>query len=152
MDGDGDGEALCDSGAYELEGAVVSLPEVNISPAVTVTEGHTGTITVTVAVMLSVTSTEPVTVTYVTVTNTATPEEDYQHITGTIVFDPGQTMHYITLTIYGDETTEVDELFIVRLDAVWNAVLGDTEAVITIENDDDPPAVFHTIYLPLILR
>lgn len=91
----------------------------------------------TFTVTLSAPSTQTVTVDYVTIDGTATVADgDYQAITGTITFAPGQTSQTVTVTIVGDNTVEPDETFTVQLSNATGATLADASADGVILNDD----------------
>lgn len=63
---------------------------------------------------------------------------DYHAFSGSRRFFPGDTHRTIHIPIFGDTVPEIDETFTVKLTSASNAVLGDTEAVLTIINDDGP--------------
>lgn len=59
----------------------------------------------------------------------------------TLQFDPGVTVLTVQVTVAGDRTHELDEVFAVQLCDPYGATLGDDVGLGTIRNDDDPPAV-----------
>lgn len=61
---------------------------------------------------------------------------DYSGTTGTLSFPPGTTTQTITIPVTGDTTPEASETFFVNLSSPSNAVIGDTQGVGTIVNDD----------------
>ena len=128
-DGDGDGLAVCDIGAVEARN------QLSIADS-TVSEGNSGTVTAAFTVTLAPTSTVTVSVTYATVDETATGGVDYTPVSGTLVFNPGETEKQIPVPVIGDLDDESDETFGVQLSAPVNADLLDAEATGTIIDDD----------------
>jgi hypothetical protein len=116
-------------------------------------EGDTATQTVTLTVSLSAVSVQTVNVNFATQDGTATAGVDYEAMTGTVTFAPGETNQTIAITIFGDEEVEEDEIFHLVLSGTVNAFLADGTAVITIVNDDEvtPPAGY-TLFLPVVVR
>jgi hypothetical protein len=102
-------------------------------------EGSAGSSSMVFTVMLSPASAAPVTVNYATADGTAKAGSDYVARSGTLVFAPGTTKQTIVVTIDGDTTFESDESFSLMLSGATNAVIGDTNALGTIVNDDAPP-------------
>jgi hypothetical protein len=101
-------------------------------------EGNTGTnttfrFTVTRTGDTSVTST----VDYQTQDQTATvADNDYIAASGTLTFNPGETIKFIDITVIGDDKVESSELFYVNLSNPTNAVIGAATGSGLIENDD----------------
>ena len=54
---------------------------------------------------------------------------------GTVIFSPGVTNQTVTITVNGDTIYESNETFVVTLINVMNALLGDTEALGTIQDN-----------------
>src|SRR5262249_25626487 len=106
---------------------------------VAVTEGNSGTVSAVFTVALSAASTLPVTVSYATADGTATAGGDYQSASGTLTFAPGETNKTISVSAIGDTIDEPDETFSVNLLAPTNAVLGNSQGIGTILDDDAPP-------------
>jgi hypothetical protein len=106
---------------------------------VTVTEGDAGTKTVLFNVTLSPTSAGVVTVDWGTADGTATAGSDYQGVGWTLDFNPGESVHQVSVTINGDTTPENDETFFVNLTNPSGATIGDNQGLGTIRNDDGPP-------------
>jgi hypothetical protein len=117
-----------------------SLPSLTINN-VSATEGASGTKSFIFTVTLSAASSSTVTVPYATADGTATAGSDYQATSGTLSFAPGETQKTIAVTVYGDTTVEPDETFAVNLGTPTNAVLGTSQGVGTILNDDTAPPV-----------
>src|ERR1051325_10730522 len=134
FDGNGNGQAICDIGAFELQ---------EVSPGISITdvaviEGNSGRVTATFKVNLSAPSTQPVTVTFSTANRTANAGPDYVGTSGTLTFDPGETTKTITVVVDGNNTLELDKTFVVNLTSATNAFIADGQGVGTIVNDDGP--------------
>jgi PKD repeat protein len=96
----------------------------------------------TLQVLLSEAATVPVTVQYATSNGTATAGSDYTAANNTLTFAPGETSKNIAVTILPDTLDENDETVNLALTGPVNAVLGaPANGVLTITDDDDPPAV-----------
>ncbi len=103
----------------------------------TVTEGNTGTTSVQLTITLATAATEDVVVGWATTPGSALAGSDFQAVSGTVTFTPGQTTATITVQIVGDVVSEPTESFYVSLNLVSGpAMIGDGLAVITITNDD----------------
>lgn len=76
------------------------------------------------------------TVGFETLPGTATPREDFQAVSGTLVFEPGVRSAFVCVPIMRDTDVEPEETFLVRLGNPSNgATLGaPTEAEVTIVN------------------
>jgi subtilisin family serine protease/subtilisin-like proprotein convertase family protein len=111
------------------------LPSVSIADA-KVTEGNAGTRTISLPVTLSPASGRTVTIDYMTLPGTATADGDFTPINGTLIFNPGQSTKYVTVTLVGDTIAEPDETFLVNLANSPGAVILDGDATGTIQNDD----------------
>lgn len=106
---------------------------------VLIMEGNAGTTNAIFTVSLSVASSQTVRVHYATANGTATAGSDYTAVPDTeLVFTPGQTMRTFNVSIIGDTVGELDETFEVNLTAPQNAVIGDGQAIGTIDNDEGP--------------
>ncbi|KAF0249046.1 MAG: Endoglucanase, partial [bacterium] len=103
---------------------------------VTVTEGNSGTTLANFTVSLSPASALSVTVDFATANGTATAGSDYVASSGTLTFAPGVTSQTISVTVNGDNTVEPDETFFVNLTNLTNAIIGDSQGLGTITNDD----------------
>jgi hypothetical protein len=110
-------------------------PSVNIGDA-TATEGDTGTTAVTFGVSLSVAYDVPVTVNYVTSDGTATAGGDYQAVSASLTFAPGETSKTITVRVIGDRLPEANETFAVNLSGGANATVANGQAIGTIVDDE----------------
>lgn len=121
-------------------------PIVSIDDAV-VTEGDSGTVTAVFTITLSHASSKTITVDVDSTDGTAAAGDDYTAVATTHTFNPGGSLSQtVNVTIFGDETSEGDETFLLSLSNPSNAALGDNQAVGTIIGDD---AVF--LYLPFII-
>ena len=97
-------------------------------------------------VTLSVTATRfgdpntTISVNYATSNGTATAGQDYVATSGTIVFSPGETQKFISITILDDNLIENSENFFVALTGATNASIGSaaSQATVTIADDDSP--------------
>jgi hypothetical protein len=111
-------------------------PSISIGD-MTITEGNTGTKEITFSVTLSFAYSKSITVSYTTADGTATTaDNDYVAKSGTVTFDPSQTMQKITITVNGDRRGEPNETFLVKLTGATNAFLDDTQGVGTIVDDE----------------
>jgi hypothetical protein len=131
-DGQGVGTILTDDSA---------LPVLNILDA-NVAEGDAGTSTLSLTVTLDTPSAQPVQVNFASANGTATTAgADYQARSGTLSFDPGETMQTIDITINGDTLHERDETVLITLSGAVNALVADGNGVGTINNNDTPPTL-----------
>src|SRR6185295_11245554 len=109
-----------------------------------VTEGNIGATTnVFFAFSLSAATARSVSVDYATADLSATggtscsnQGTDYESTSGTISFQPGQTVLIIPIKVCGDTSAEANETFVVKLSNPANATLGAGQALLTILNDD----------------
>ncbi len=83
-------------------------------------------------VSLSAASGQTVIVPFSTAPDTATADVDYDTISGSVTFNPGETTKTISVQVRSDMVTESDETFFVNLGAPTNATIGDGQAVGTI--------------------
>jgi len=77
-----------------------------------------------------------VTVNYATADGTATAGSDYQSMSGTLTFAPGETSKTITVQVIGDRLAEPNETFTVNLRNPTNANIGNGQGVGTILDDE----------------
>jgi hypothetical protein len=117
-----------------------NAPQVQIDD-VTVTEGNTGTTDAVFTVTLSEAYSGAVTVDYATADGTAVEGSDYTSTSGTLTFGAGETSKTISVPVIGDTLDEFDEQFFVNLSNAAGAQIADSQAVGTIQDDDDPPLV-----------
>lgn len=113
----------------------VNDPSVN-EPA----NGATGTVTFTVS--LSQASNRVVTVNYGTASGTATSGTDFVAKSGTLTFNPGQSLSQtVAVTVNGDALNEPNETFTLQLSGVVGAVIGDPSGQATIVDPSAPPSL-----------
>ena len=121
--------------AFLLTPVAAGTATVSIGDALVI-EGHSGTRTATVAVSLSTSASQPISVSFTAVNGSAIAGSDYQAASGVVTFDPGDTSKTIALTVNGDRVGEPNETFVVNLSQVQGAVIGDGQAVVTIQDDE----------------
>jgi hypothetical protein len=95
-------------------------PLVDFAGDVSVVEGNTGTKAATFTITLSAASDIPVTVNYYTMSGSAATR-DYQAVTGSVTFSPGQTSKTVTVLVKGDRLAEYDEDFYLYLASATGA-------------------------------
>lgn len=120
-------------------GAPSPPPPAVIIDDVVVMEGDAGTTAAEFTVRLVTPGRELVTVQYSTTDGSATSGSDYLAASGSVTFEPGQTLKSITVEVNGDPVPEPDETFFVHLSNPINARILRERAVCTIENDDQAP-------------
>ena len=111
------------------------LPVVSAS-AIALSEGNGGMGIANLVVNLSSPSGREVRVNYASRNGTAISPDDYIGVSGTLIFQPGETSRNIEVAIVGDRISEINETFEIAFDSPFNASLGVGVAVITILNDD----------------
>jgi hypothetical protein len=99
-------------------------------------EGNSGTKAAKFVVKLSQPSTMTTTLAYMTKPGTARSPSDYGARSGTLTFQPGQTMKTVAVPIKGDRRKERNETFTVRISSPSNAFIRDDRGLGTIVNDD----------------
>ncbi|MCE9527157.1 MAG: S8 family serine peptidase [Planctomycetales bacterium] len=112
-----------------------AIPSISIN-SVANYEGNRGFTKFVFTVSLSAASNQTVSVAYSTAGGTATSGSDFKAASGVLSFSPGVTSRTITVSIYGDKTSEPDELFYVDLTSPANASLATSRGTGTIRNDD----------------
>lgn len=103
---------------------------------VMVTEGDAGSTNAVFTVSLSGAGPNVITIDYLSSNGTATTPSDYQTVSGTLTFAPGQLTRNIIVPVNGDTSAEGNETFFVTLSNPTNATLGDTQGQGTIIDDD----------------
>jgi hypothetical protein len=104
---------------------------------ITVIEGNSGTANANFVVTLSPAASSTVTVNFTTADGTATVAgNDYVGVSGTLTFNPGQTILSIPVAIVGDTTVEGDEQFTVTLTNPNGATITKAQGICTIQDDD----------------
>lgn len=114
-------------------------PSVSIH-GMTVVEGNTGTVAAAVTVTLSAPAGQQVTVRYATGASPtgeqATAGVDYQAVSGTLTFNPGETSKTVTVLINGDRIPEGTESFKVELSVASGALIADGRAHVGIVDNE----------------
>src|SRR5262249_32391146 len=111
-------------------------PRVGINDP-SVWEGDSGAATMSFAVTLQAAYDLPVTVNYATGGGTATPGDDYAASSGTVTFQPGQTLQNIQIAVNGDRVLETDETIQVNLTTPdSNVTINDNVGVGTILDNE----------------
>ncbi len=111
------------------------LPTVSITD-VALNETNAGTVAAVFTVSLSAPSGRPISLAIATADDSANGGADYQPISATLNFSPGQTSQTASVLIVGDDLAEADERFFVNLTNPVNVELLDAQGVGTILNDD----------------
>lgn len=117
------------------------LPIVSIGDASVVEQQTSVNGVVRFSVGLSTLSTNVVSVDYSTADETAVDGSDYVAQSGTLIFQPGETLKTVEVGITGDCDIESNETFRVNLMNVSGAVLGAASGTGTIINDDALPEI-----------
>ena len=126
-----------EQGIYDkLTTELTPLPLLSIADF-SLQEGDNGTTNFVFDVTLSKTSTEDITVDFTTADGTAVAGKDYTATNDTLTFAAGETTKQITVSVTGENRLEIDENFFVNLSNATNAEISDTQAQVTILNDDE---------------
>jgi Calx-beta domain len=134
-------------GAWDLINGTANSAVIGSFPAnpptittnnVTINEGDAGTIAANFPIVLSAPSNHRVTVNYSTGDGTATRPSDYTSASGSLVFEPGETVKVISLDVIGDTIDEYDETFQLFLNSVVG-ILATPQVTCTIVDNDPPP-------------
>jgi hypothetical protein len=126
-DGSPDGDTVDVSGT-----GVSALAVADLTPA----EGNGGFANVPLTVTLTPPAPWGVTVILKTADGSAQAGADYTSDSTEIGFGPLDTTVVLNLQIFGDLISEADEDFVIQLSDVSGAVIIDTTALVTIQNDD----------------
>lgn len=89
-------------------------------------------------VRLSNPSSQTITVAFSTADATATAGIDYVATSGTLTFNPGETVKSIAVEVLGDNIDEQNEQIFVNLTNPTNATVGTVPGFVTILDDDNP--------------
>lgn len=92
-------------------------------------------------VTLSPVSGRAVTVVYSTTNGTATDGSDFTGANNTLTIPAGTTTAFISINIINDASFEAAEMLNVNLSSPTNVILGDTQAVGSITDNDPPPTI-----------
>lgn len=131
VDGNTDGTARCDRGAFEYVPITVDIGNT------TAVEGGSAVFAVTLLQPAAIT----VTVKYETVAQTASAGADYVTASGVVTFPIGSSMQTIAITTSSDALEEDDETFLVNLDDPSFIFLGKSQGIGTIVDDDSKPVL-----------
>lgn len=115
------------------DGPLLSINDVQLL------EADSGTSQMQFTVSLSAVATEAFQVSYETENGTATADSDYSPVTGTLLFNPGDSSKTLLIPILGDETHEGDEFFTVKIHSATIVGISDSIGTGTILGDD--PAI-----------
>lgn len=130
-----------------------NLPQLQSAADISVQEGDASDTNVNATISLSSPSTTPVRVRYFTAPFAgisglsenelveAFGRRDYRVTSGELLFMPGQTSKNVQLTVRGDTIDEFDEKFSLFIANASNASIGDNQTIITILDNDAPPAL-----------
>ncbi len=116
---------------------VLSNPDISINDA-SVAEPALGSANATFSVVLAHAFSQTVTVNFTTANDTgganpATAGTDYTTTSGTLTFNPGETIQTISVPVLADgDTGETDETFLVNLSGATNGAIADSQATGTI--------------------
>ncbi len=110
-------------------------PSVSIGD-VEIKEGNTGYTDFVFVLSLSAPIEQSVTVSFATIADTARAASDFVTSKGTVTFKPGVTSRTITVRVRGNTLVEANERFFVQLSSPLNAVLGTSQGIGTILDDD----------------
>ena len=124
---------------------ILTPPNVTIKDA-SVAEPASGSAPAAFAVTLSHAYTHTVTVNYITASggaNPATAGSDYTSTSGTLTFNPGETVQTISVPVLADaDASETNETFLVNLSgATGGATITDSQGVGTITPESTPGTV-----------
>lgn len=130
-----------DDVTYTAEHIVAPVPTILVEDAVIVESSGTR-VRLNLPVRLSAPHDSTVRVRAKLGENTASFGSDFVKWTSkTVWFNPGQTLKTIPIDIQGDRIDELDETFFVNFDNPQNAPLPDTQAEVTIIDDDATPSI-----------
>ena len=106
--------------------------------AASVTEGDTGSKTLSYKLTLDKAPTSSVTVNYETLeTGTATANDDFVPVAGTVTFAAGQTVAFVSVTVLGDTNVEAPET--IKLNLSGGKLVASVEATGTVVDNETAP-------------
>ncbi|GEM_PF-4405205 len=139
-DGDGDGTAICDMGAYEgtIDTPVVSFNDALGNPEI---EEDAGSITFADAVVLShpVSFQVSVQIVFDAGVSDAMLPADFDFLPAIVTFAPGETTADLVITPVDDAVDEPDEVIVFKLGNVMSATLGMPDSFMATLKDPIPP-------------
>ena len=106
---------------------------------VSLPEGNVGDSLASFTVAIGAPSAFPVTVDVTTQDGTATQPSDYDSVTTTLTFAPGELTKTVDVPIHGDTAIEPNETYTVQLSNAVGAGIGDGVGDGVIDDDDLPP-------------
>lgn len=116
------------------------LPEISVHNS-SALEGDDGSGEMVFTVQLNEATDQVVTVDYATLDGSAASSTDYSAVGGTLIFNPGETIKRVSVSLVGDLAEETDESFALNLSNATNASISVAQASGTIVNDDTPPTI-----------
>jgi hypothetical protein len=122
------------------------VPSITITAPTFRPEGAAGTSgNMPFEVRLSNPSFQTITVSYSTAEGTATAGSDYTTTSGTVSFNPGETVKTVNVEVLGDNIDEQSETFSVNLTNPANATIAGAQATGTILDDDGPTMSINSV-------
>jgi Calx-beta domain len=125
--------------------AAATAPSLSIRPDTGPREGASGTATTAwYTILLSNASSVSVGVDFHTESGTASGCAsrvdgcDFQHVSGRLTFQPGETSKRVAIPVWGDDTPEDHETLLLLLSNASNATIAMVEGITDIDNDDTP--------------
>ena len=117
------------------ENEIRQAPKISVSPASVVEADENNTLDFEVT--LSWDYTQEVKVDYLTIPETAEEVIDFQSVSGTLTFPPGEAVQIVSIPVIGENIFENDETLKLELSNPVNASILVGGAIGTIKNDDD---------------
>jgi probable HAF family extracellular repeat protein len=111
-------------------------PALSINDVSVIEGNNNNTTAATFTVSLSQATTGTVLVNFMTANGSAIAGDDYNFVSGTLKFNPGETTKTITVAVKGDKKRESDETFRVNLSGADGATISDAQGSGIIRNDD----------------
>lgn len=121
--------------------AILTIADNDPKPTISINdtsqaEGNSGTTNFTFDVTLSSASGQSITIDYNTFAETAAVVVDFQPVSGTLTFNPGETQKQVNVLVNGDTQDEPDETFRVELSKPINVTAVKYKGTGTVVNDD----------------
>lgn len=124
-------------GMYTISGSIVDSGDEPVVSVESVTVNESDGLA-SLALTLSKPATTTTSVNWATSNGSAVAPEDYLGASGTVTFAPGETQSTIQVSIVNDTATESQESFSVSLSNPTGLLLGSSEGLVTIVDDDIP--------------